>query len=91
MIDANVLNPSEVCAKVLEHPEVVCCHKIRTRGKENQIMIDLHIGIEENLTIKHGHEITHDIEDMLMKEFEGVSEVIIHLEPGSKDEEMKRI
>ena len=91
LLDASILNPDQVCNKVLEHPEVVYCHKIRTRGKENQIMIDLHIGIEENLTIKHGHEIAHDIEYMLMSEFEGVSEVIIHLEPGTKDEEMKRI
>ena len=87
LLDARIMNPDEICEKVLEHPEVVYCHKIRTRGKENQIMIDLHIGIEENQTIKHGHEIAHDIENMLMSEFEGVSEVIIHLEPVTKDKE----
>ncbi len=87
LLDARIMNPDEICDKVLEHPEAVYCHKIRTRGKENQIMIDLHIGIEESQTIKHGHEIAHDIENMLMSEFEGVSEVIIHLEPVTKDKE----
>lgn len=90
LLDGRMINPNEICAKVLEHPEVDYCHKIRTRGKENQIMIDLHIGIEENQTIKHGHEISHDIENLLIREFEGVSEVIIHLEPAIKNKEIKK-
>ena len=53
----------------------------------SEMLARRHIGIEENQTIKHGHEIAHDIENMLMSEFEGVSEVIIHLEPVTKDKE----
>ena len=84
LIDGKILDSNEICRKVLEHPEVNNCHKIRTRGKENQIMVDLHIGIDKNQTVEQGHEIVHDVEKMLMEEFEGVSEVIIHLEPVDK-------
>lgn len=81
LLDARMLDPEEVCDRVMENEEVKYCHKIRTRGKESQIMIDLHIGIDENLTIKQGHKIAQDIENMLKEEFEGVSEVTIQLEP----------
>lgn len=88
LIDANMINPDDICNKVLSHPEVEYCHRIRTRGKENQIMIDLHIGVEAYKTIKHGHEIAHQIEDILIDKFEGVSEVIIHLEPSVDGKEV---
>lgn len=84
LIDGKIIAPDLICKKVLEHPEVRCCHKVRTRGKENQIMIDLHVEIDKDKTIKEGHDIAHEIEDMLIEEFEGVSEVIIHLEPETE-------
>ena len=84
LIDGRIMSSSAIYHKVVEHPEVKCCHDIRTRGKENQIMVDLHVAIDDNHSIKHGHEIAHDIEDMLKDEFEGISEVIIHLEPESQ-------
>lgn len=89
LIDGRIMSSNAIHYKVLEHPEVISCHDIRTRGKENQIMIDLHVEIDENHSIKHGHEIAHDIEDMLIEEFEGISEVIIHLEPAKKNKEDK--
>lgn len=85
LIDGRIISPNKVYCKVIEHPHVIYAHHIRTRGKEDQIMIDLHVGIDENHTIKHGHEISHDIQEMLKKEIEGVSEVIIHIEPATKD------
>lgn len=89
LIDGRIISSSEIYYKVVAHPEVIYCHKIRTRGKENQIMIDLHLGINGNQTIKHGHEISHDIENMLMQELDGVSEVIVHLEPAPELEEVE--
>ena len=89
LIDGKIIDPNVIRPQVEERPEVIYCHEIRTRGKENQIMMDLHVGIDENASIKHGHEIAHDIENMLIKEFDGVSEVIIHLEPAKKNKEVE--
>lgn len=90
LIDGRIMSSSAIHSKVEEHPQVIYCHKIRTRGKEDQIMIDLHVGIDANHTIKHGHEIAHEIEDMLIREFDGVSEVIIHLEPAKENKEVEQ-
>lgn len=89
LIDGSIISSSEIYYKVVAHPEVIYCHKIRTRGKEDQIMIDLHVGIDGNDTIKHGHEISHEIEDMLKIEIDGVSEVIVHVEPSPQFKEVE--
>ena len=89
LIDGRIMSSNAIHYKVMEHPEARHCHDIRTRGKENQVMIDLHVEIDDHHTIKYGHEIAHEIEDMLKQEFDGVSEVIIHLEPASKNREIE--
>ena len=89
LIDGRIMSSSAIHSKVEEHPHVIYCHEIRTRGKEDQIMIDLHVGIDANHTIDYGHGIAHDIEDMLKREFDGVSEVIIHLEPAKENKEVE--
>ncbi len=88
LIDGKIIDSSEIYNKAVAHPEVIYCHKVRARGKENQIMIDLHIGINGNETIKHGHEIAHEIEDMLKVEIEGVSDVVVHVEPSPEFKEV---
>ena len=87
LIDGKMLNPDKIYKLVSEYPEVIYCHKIRTRGKENHIMVDLHIGVDPSCTISHAHEIAHDIEDMLKEAIDGVEEVIVHVEPGKVNEQ----
>lgn len=86
LIDGQMIDPEKIYEIVNKHPEVKYCHKVRTRGKENHIMIDLHVGVEENYTIKHAHEIAHEIEDVVKKEMDGIREVIVHVEPAKNKE-----
>lgn len=79
--DAKMINSEKIYELVMKVPEVRYCHKIRTRGKENHIMIDLHVGINKDFTLEYSHRLAHNIEDMLKEQLEGVSEVIVHLEP----------
>ncbi|MGF7058125.1 cation diffusion facilitator family transporter [Brassicibacter mesophilus] len=79
--DAKMINSEKIYELVMKVPEVRYCHKIRTRGKENHIMIDLHVGINKDFTLEYSHRLAHNIEDMLKEQLEGVSEAIVHLEP----------
>ncbi|AFS79095.1 putative cation efflux rotein [Gottschalkia acidurici 9a] len=87
LIDGKMLNPEKIDKLVSEYPGVIYCHKIRTRGKENHIMVDLHVGVDPGYTISHAHEIAHDIEDMLKEAIDGVEEVIVHVEPAKLKEQ----
>ena len=63
---------------------VVACHKIRSRGREDDIYIDLHAQVSPQMHINNAHKISHDIEIALKKAIPGISEVIVHMEPNRK-------
>lgn len=85
--DANIIDTDEIHDLVMLIPEVIFCHKIRTRGKEDHIMVDLHVGIDKEFTLEYAHVLAHSIEDMLKDKLEGIGEVIVHMEPAILKEE----
>jgi divalent metal cation (Fe/Co/Zn/Cd) transporter len=61
---------------------VVDCHSVRTRGSEDQVLVDLHLLIAPNATIERGHEIAHAVEAELRIRFSQVTDVVVHVEPA---------
>ena len=81
LTDSAPLESSTVDAVVLQVPGVMSCHKVRTRGWEGNIFIDLHIQVDPEMSTLRSHEITHDVEDRIMEVIDGVRDVVIHTEP----------
>lgn len=81
LTDEAVLAPAEVQAIVLTVPGVLDCHKIRSRGMQNHVFIDLHIQVDPALTVKEAHRISYLVEERLQSSFNGrVSDVLVHVE-----------
>lgn len=80
--DSSVIDTSEIENIVKKVDGVNSCHKIRTRGFLDNILIDLHIQVNPDITITEAHKIGHRVQDKLKKELEGVYEVITHVEPS---------
>lgn len=62
-------------------PGVEDCHKIRTRGREDDIHIDLHVQVESRMQIDRAHEVSHAIEEAMKKSLPGITDVVVHMEP----------
>jgi len=75
------LDPRDIRSTVMAIPGVLHCHEIRTRGLANHIFVDLSIHVTPGLPIEQAHEIAHHVEEALQKQFEGVEDVVVHLEP----------
>ena len=60
---------------------VKACHKIRTRGRPDDIHIDLHMQVSQDMHIDEAHKISYSIEQALKKKLAGVSDVVVHIEP----------
>lgn len=75
------LDPKEIQQVVLTVTGVLECHDIRTRGLAHHIFVDLSIHVEKGLPIEHAHEIAHEVETHLKSNFEGIEDVVVHLEP----------
>ena len=82
--DAAVVPPENIKNIIMGFDDVVNCHNIRTRGRQDNICVDLHIWVKPNMHIDRSHELAHSIEEKLKKEIPGVREVITHIEPAGK-------
>lgn len=86
LCDQAVLDPKIIKQVCLSTPGVVQCHKIRTRGRQDDIHIDLHVLLDDDTTLKKAHQISYSIEANIKKQIPGVADVIVHIEPVSSQE-----
>ncbi|HHW04188.1 MAG TPA: cation transporter [Thermoanaerobacterales bacterium] len=81
LCDAAVIDPEEVISLVSSIDGVVDCHAVRTRGREDDFSMDLHILVKPDMTVEQSHDLHHTIENSIRKNFEGVHYIDIHIEP----------
>lgn len=81
LCDAAPIKPDRVIEVVSKIDGVIECHKVRTRGREDDIKVDLHVWVDKDMSVEEGHSLSHVIEKMLKNNILGVSEVIVHMEP----------
>ncbi len=72
---------------VLAVKGVKTCHRIRTRGRPDDIYVDLHIQVNPDMHVDDAHEISYAIEESIKKAMPEVADVVVHIEPrGDKEE-----
>jgi cation diffusion facilitator family transporter len=84
LCDTVVVDAKNVSAIVLAVDGVKACHKIRTRGRPDDICIDLHVQVDSTLHIDEAHKISYAIEEALKKSIPEVSDVLVHVEPKER-------
>jgi cation diffusion facilitator family transporter len=89
LCDQVVLDPNVIRKACMAVEGVVQCHKIRTRGRQDDIHIDLHVLLDDNTPLKKAHDISYVIENKLKSQIPGVSDVIVHMEPLSSQNKTK--
>jgi len=56
-------------------------HKIRTRGRADDIHVDLHVQVKRDMHVDEAHKISFAIEDALKKNIPEITDVVVHIEP----------
>lgn len=44
--------------------------------------VDLHIGVNENISVREGHRIAHDVKDAIRQRNPRIADVLVHIEPA---------
>ena len=60
---------------------VRACHKIRTRGRADDIHVDLHVQVSPDMHVDRAHDISYRIEGAIKSCISGVTDVVVHIEP----------
>ncbi|MFH0877727.1 MAG: cation diffusion facilitator family transporter [Candidatus Omnitrophota bacterium] len=85
LCDTAVIDAKEIERVVLAVSGVRKCHHIRTRGRNDDIYIDLHVLMDDQTPLVDAHETSSRIEERIKEGIEGVTDVIVHIEPLSSD------
>jgi cation diffusion facilitator family transporter len=65
----------------LEHPEVKSIEKVRLRKLGFDMLMDFHLRVPSDLSVKEGHRVAHEVKDKLLELHPYLRDVLIHLEP----------
>jgi cation diffusion facilitator family transporter len=62
------------------------CHRIRSRGRPDDIYVDLHVLLAGETSLERAHEIANRIESGIRRHIHGVRDVTVHIEPDTEAE-----
>lgn len=83
--DAIAIPTEEIESVVLGLREVKECHQIRSRGRADDIHIDLHVLVDREMDVHRAHHLSNAIENKIKKDFPGVTDVVVHIEPVGEE------
>jgi len=81
---AVILDIKKIEDVVLAIKGVMACHKIRTRGRPDDINLDLHVQVHPHMHVDNAHKISYAIEEAITRAIPEISDVIVHIEPKEK-------
>jgi cation diffusion facilitator family transporter len=79
--DEVVIAEDDVRDVVQSVPEVIGCHRIRTRGSADHVFLDLHIWLDGRTPLQQAHATSDVVKDRLMARYPQIVDVVIHIEP----------
>lgn len=71
----------EIYAIARSVPEVIKVHKYRSRKMGIMVQVDLHIWVDRNKSVKEGHDIAHNVKEIIITRIPRIADVHIHIEP----------
>ncbi|HTY45296.1 MAG TPA: cation diffusion facilitator family transporter [Patescibacteria group bacterium] len=81
---APIADVQKISDIVLGVKGVKTCHKIRTRGRPDDINVDLHVQVNPQMHIDEAHKISYAIEEAIVRNIPNVTDVVVHMEPKEK-------
>lgn len=84
---APIVDVKKIVDIVLGIEGVKACHKIRTRGRPDDIYVDLHVQVKPDMHMERAHQISYTIENAIKRLIPEVTDVVVHMEPRGKSKE----
>jgi len=82
LCDGEAVEKAKIASVVKNVAGVKSIHKIRTRGREDDVHVDLHVLVDTKMHVDRAHELSHKISDELKARIPGITDVIVHVEPS---------
>jgi cation diffusion facilitator family transporter len=64
---------------------VTAIDKCRVRRSGLGMFVDIHVMVDGQMSVRHGHDLSHQVKDRLMEEIGEIQDVLVHIEPCHRD------
>ena len=93
LIDTGVSSKlrAEITREMLKVAGVAAVHQLRTRRTGSMILADVHIRVDPRISVSEGHRIGDEVTQRLEHKVQGLSDVVVHIDPEDDDEEQPSI
>lgn len=81
LVDKAILDTQKIREIAFSFDKVKDIHKIRSRGSEFDLYIDMHVMTNPDMSVKESHILMHDIENKIKQELNTNVQVTVHIEP----------
>ena len=63
------------------YPNVLVINSLKTRMFAKMIYVEVEIGVDENLTVKEGHDIALGLHNLLEEKYSEIKHIMVHVDP----------
>lgn len=64
-------------------PGVLAIEKCFVRKMGLEFYVDLHVGVDERISVRAGHELAHEVKDAIKQTNPRIADVLVHIEPAA--------
>ncbi len=82
LTDSAVIDPHVVEDIARKVPGVWFATKVRSRGREDDVHLDLHVKVDPAMATEQAHAIASEVERRVKDQIPGVVDAVVHIEPG---------
>ena len=75
---------AEIRAVAAQVPGVQLVEKCYARKTGFQYHVDLHVEVDQNMTVRDSHDLAHDVRKAIVDRLDWVADVLVHVEPYPK-------
>ncbi|CAG0936561.1 Manganese efflux system protein MneS [Thermoflexales bacterium] len=82
LTDSAAIDPHVVEDIARQVPGVWFATKVRSRGREDDVHLDLHVKVDPAMATEQAHAIASEVERRVQDRIPGVVDAVVHIEPG---------
>jgi cation diffusion facilitator family transporter len=87
--DKSRLPADEVAGVAASVEGVRDVHRVRTRGTEGAVLVDLHVLLDPEMPLFRAHMAGNEVEQAIRERFPQVADVVVHIEPDTYRERLE--
>ncbi len=84
LTDSAVIDPHVVEDIARKVPGVWFATKVRSRGREDDVHLDLRVKVDPAMATEQAHAIASEVERRVKEQIPGVVDAVVHIEPGQE-------